>query len=91
MKSSGERLKLSERDSFLYAASLHNFRDGIMFASDIAANLDYSRQLVAARGKILDERGLVERIKNKDRREYKLTNEAEEKYFTSYELDNLDY
>ncbi|HEU0000107.1 MAG TPA: hypothetical protein VFQ36_04370, partial [Ktedonobacteraceae bacterium] len=62
-----------------------------MIASDIAANLDYSRQLVAARGKILDDRGLVERIKNKDRREYKLTKEAEQKYFINQDLDSLDY
>jgi hypothetical protein len=29
LKSSGERLKLSERGSFLYVASLHNIRDAI--------------------------------------------------------------
>lgn len=62
-----------------------------MLAADIAANLDCSYQLVGKRGKILAERGLVERTENKGRRQFKLTKTAEEKYFIGSELDDLDY
>lgn len=62
-----------------------------MYAAEIAANLDCSHQLVGKRGKILAGRGLVERTENKGRRQFKLTETAEEKYFTSNEIDDLDY
>ena len=62
-----------------------------MFAAVIAADLDCSYQLVGKRGKILAERGLVERTENdQGRRQYELTKVAEEQYFSDNEIDELD-
>jgi DNA-binding MarR family transcriptional regulator len=62
-----------------------------MFAKDIAADLDFSYQLVGKRGKILAERGLVERRDNEQgRRLFELTKAAEERYFSDEEKDRLD-
>jgi len=62
-----------------------------MFASDIAADLDCSYQLVGKRGKILAERGLVDRNENEQgRRQFELTQAAEKQYFSDYEIDELD-
>lgn len=51
-------------------------------AADIAGELDCSYQLVGKRGKIMAERGLVEREKNaKNRRIFFITQKAKEEYF----------
>jgi hypothetical protein len=53
-----------------------------LFASDIAEELDCSFQLVGRRGKILAERGLVDRAKNnRNRRVFSITDDAVESYF----------
>lgn len=53
-----------------------------LFASDIAEELDCSFQLIGRRGKILAERGLVDRAKNnRNRRVFSITEEARESYF----------
>lgn len=58
-----------------------------LFASDIAEELDCSFQLVGRRGKILAERGLVDRAKNsRNRRVFSITDHATAEYFQS----NLD-
>lgn len=62
-----------------------------MFASDIAADLDCSYQLVGKRGKILAERGLVDRDENEQgRRQFQLTQIAEKQYFSDDDVDNID-
>jgi len=61
-----------------------------MFAGDIAEDLDCSHQLVGKRGKILADRGLVERTKNKGRSQFNLTKTAEQQYFSSSTIDDLD-
>jgi hypothetical protein len=53
-----------------------------MVASDIAAELDCSYQLVGKRGKIMADRGLVERSGNQNRRLYDLTSDARRNYFS---------
>jgi DNA-binding MarR family transcriptional regulator len=59
-----------------------------MFAAEIAEDLDCSYQLVGKRGKILADRGLVERTENEQgRRLFELTETAEKKYFSNTELD----
>lgn len=61
-----------------------------MFASDIAADLDCSYQLVGKRGKFLSERGLVNRAENaQGRRVFEITTEALETYKRTPE-DDLD-
>jgi DNA-binding MarR family transcriptional regulator len=61
-----------------------------MFASDIAADLDCSYQLVGKRGKFLDERGLVNRAENaQGRRIFEITNDALQTYRRVPE-DDLD-
>lgn len=62
-----------------------------MFAGEIAADLDCSYQLVGKRGKMLSERGLVERKENEQgRRQFELTETAETQYFTKSDIDELD-
>jgi DNA-binding MarR family transcriptional regulator len=61
-----------------------------MFASDIAADLDCSYQLVGKRGKFLAERGLVNRAENAaGRRIFEITDDALETYKRTSE-DDLD-
>lgn len=62
-----------------------------MLASEIAENLDCTFQMVGKRGKILAERGLVERKESKGQRWFKLTEMAIEKYFTNNEESMLSY
>jgi predicted transcriptional regulator len=53
-----------------------------MYPAEIAAELDRSYQLVGKRGKILAERGLVDRNENEQgRRQFELTPLAEKSYF----------
>lgn len=62
-----------------------------LFAADIAGELDCSFQLVGKRGKYLAERGLVDRRKNADnRREFSLTDQAKQSYFSASPSDNPD-
>jgi DNA-binding MarR family transcriptional regulator len=61
-----------------------------MVASDIAAELDCSYQLVGKRGKIMADRGLVERSGNdQNRRLYDLTADARRKYFSENRARHL--
>jgi DNA-binding MarR family transcriptional regulator len=53
-----------------------------MFAREIAEELDCSYQLVSRRGKIMEDRGMIDRIKkDKYRRVYRITKEAVRDYF----------
>jgi Cdc6-like AAA superfamily ATPase/DNA-binding MarR family transcriptional regulator len=62
-----------------------------LFASDIAEELDCSFQLVGRRGKILAERGLVDRAKNgRNRRVFSITDQATTEYFQSNRDRKLD-
>lgn len=63
-------------------STLYTEESGLM-AADIAGELDCSYQLVGKRGKIMEERGLVDRDKMKGRRIFKITERAREEYFTS--------
>jgi DNA-directed RNA polymerase subunit RPC12/RpoP len=62
-----------------------------MYAGEIAAELDRSHQLVGKRGKMLAERGLVNRDRNEQgRRIFEITPLAESSYFTTDQADSLD-
>lgn len=62
-----------------------------MYAGEIAAEMDKSYQLVGKRGRMLAERGLVERSWNEhDRRVFEITNLAAVSYFTDDATDALD-
>jgi len=62
-----------------------------MYASDIAAELDKSYQLVGKRGKALAERGLVDRGENdQGRRTFTITDLAKTSYFSPEPRDVLD-
>lgn len=70
--------------------TLHSEREPLT-ASDIASELDTSYQLVGKRGKILSERGLVDRKENRNgRRVFDLTESAERTYFSDTGVANLD-
>jgi DNA-binding MarR family transcriptional regulator len=59
-------------------------------AAEIAADLDCSYQLVGRRGKILAERGLVDRLMQRSRRRYRITDVARGEYFQENESRSLD-
>lgn len=62
-----------------------------MFAKEIAAEMDRSYQLVGKRGRMLAERGLVDRHWNdQDRRVFGITPLAETSYFTDDATSGLD-
>jgi DNA-binding MarR family transcriptional regulator len=62
-----------------------------MYASEIAADLDCSYQLVGKRGKFLAERGLVDRKMNEEgRRQFEITKTAKKLYFTDSVLEEPD-
>jgi DNA-binding MarR family transcriptional regulator len=61
-----------------------------MNASEIAGELDRSYQLVGKRGKMLEEKGLVNRSTKKGRRIFEITLAAEGSYFTADASDELD-
>jgi DNA-binding MarR family transcriptional regulator len=62
-----------------------------LFASDIAEELDCSFQLVGKRGKIMAERGLVDRTKNnRNRRVFSITKRASDDYFENNGERHLD-
>jgi hypothetical protein len=63
----------------------------IMYAGEIAAELDKSYQLVGRRGKSLAERGLVNRdVNDQGRRTFEITPLAEASYFQQADGDVLD-
>src|SRR5579864_114152 len=62
-----------------------------MFAGEIAAEMDKSYQLVGKRGKMLAERGLVNRERiEQGRRLFEITPLAEKSYFAEDATDSLD-
>jgi hypothetical protein len=62
-----------------------------MYAGEIATEMDRSYQLVGKRGKILAERGLVDRSFNEQsRRTFQITTMAETTYFSNDAADSLD-
>jgi hypothetical protein len=61
-----------------------------MYPADIAAELDCSYQLVGKRGKILAERGLVDRKEKETRRVFSITKRAENTYFDTTQSETLD-
>ena len=63
----------------------------VMYAGEIAAELDKSYQLVGRRGKTLAERGLVKRdVNDQGRRTFEITPLAQESYFHQTVGDALD-
>lgn len=68
-----------------------NAEQRALHAADIAGELDCSYQLVGKRGKILSERGLVDRSENEQgRRQFRITKLAETNYFETLPSDVLD-
>ena len=61
-----------------------------MAASDIAAELDCSYQLIGKRGKIMDDRGLVVRSGNNQNRRFELSDRAEGNYFARNTARHLE-
>lgn len=62
-----------------------------MYASEIAAELDRSYQLVGKRGKMLAQRGLVKRDENEQgRRIFQITPLATQSYFNDTEIVGLE-
>jgi DNA-binding MarR family transcriptional regulator len=62
-----------------------------LFAAEIAEELDCSFQLIGKRGKIMAERGLVDRAKNdRNRRVFSLTDRAFGEYFKGNKERRLD-
>jgi hypothetical protein len=58
-------------------------------AADIAEDLDCSYQLVGKRGKIMEERGLVSRKMDRNRRRFQITKRALENYFAGNDARRL--
>lgn len=59
-------------------------------AAEIAADLDCSYQLVGKRGKIMAEKGLVDRLMERNRRKFRITETARGEYFAGNESRQLD-
>jgi DNA-binding MarR family transcriptional regulator len=59
-------------------------------AAEIAADLDCSYQLVGKRGKIMEEKGLVDRLMERNRRKFRITEIARGEYFRDNESRSLD-
>ncbi|WP_295138304.1 winged helix-turn-helix domain-containing protein [uncultured Reyranella sp.] len=59
-------------------------------AAEIAGELDCSYQLVGKRGKIMEERGLVNRMMEEKRRKFQITDEAVRTYFDANESRRLN-
>jgi DNA-binding MarR family transcriptional regulator len=59
-------------------------------AAEIAADLDCSYQLVGKRGKIMEGKGLVDRLMEKSRRKFRITDSARGEYFRNNESRSLD-
>jgi DNA-binding MarR family transcriptional regulator len=61
-----------------------------LVAAEIAADLDCSYQLVGKRGKIMEEKGLVDRLMEQKRRKFRITEQAISEYFEANESRKLD-
>lgn len=59
-------------------------------AAEIAGELDCSYQLVGKRGKIMEERGLVDRKMEQQRRKFSITKQAVDTYFSENESRRLE-
>ena len=69
--------------------TLYN-EDRELAAAEIAADLDCSYQLVGRRGKIMEEKGLVNRSMQQNRRRFRITQQAIVEYFDANESRHLD-
>jgi DNA-binding MarR family transcriptional regulator len=69
--------------------TLYSERKDLM-AAEIAADLDCSYQLVGKRGKIMEQKGLVDRLMEQKRRKFRLTEQAVREYFDGNESRQLD-
>lgn len=69
--------------------TLHGERRDLM-AAEIAEDLDCSYQLVGKRGKIMEQKGLVDRLMEQKRRKFRLTEQALREYFDGNESRKLD-
>jgi DNA-binding MarR family transcriptional regulator len=69
--------------------TLHQ-EDRDLAAAEIAADLDCSYQLVGKRGKILEEKGLVDRLMQRNRRRFRITETARGEYFRDNESRSLN-
>jgi hypothetical protein len=69
--------------------TLYN-EDRELAAAEIAADLDCSYQLVGRRGKIMEEKGLVNRSMQQNRRRFRITEQAIVEYFDANESRHLD-
>ncbi len=61
-----------------------------LMAAEIAEDLDCSYQLVGKRGKIMEQKGLVDRLMEQKRRKFRLTELAMKEYFDGNESRKLD-
>ena len=61
-----------------------------LMAGEIAADLDCSYQLVGRRGKIMEEKGLVDRSMQQSRRRFRITEQAIGEYFEGDESRQLE-
>ncbi|TFW53488.1 hypothetical protein CT676_41530 [Bradyrhizobium sp. MOS001] len=61
-----------------------------LMAAEIAEDLDCSYQLVGKRGKIMEQKGLVDRLMEQKRRKFRLTELAMKEYFDGNESRRLD-
>ncbi|UPJ96399.1 hypothetical protein [Bradyrhizobium sp. 172] len=61
-----------------------------LMAAEIAEDLDCSYQLVGKRGKIMEQKGLVDRLMEQKRRKFRLTEQAMKEYFDGNESRRLD-
>jgi hypothetical protein len=61
-----------------------------LVATEIAEDLDCSYQLVGKRGKIMEQKGLVDRLMEQKRRKFRLTEQAMREYFDDNESRKLD-
>jgi DNA-binding MarR family transcriptional regulator len=69
--------------------TLHQ-EDRDLAASEIAEDLDCSYQLVGKRGKLLEEKGLVDRLMQRNRRRFRITKTARGEYFRDNESRTLN-
>lgn len=80
--------KLLPKENLKIILELYNSDNVLKYAREIAEELDYSKNLVAIRCKVLDEKyGLIERIKKgNEPYKYRLTEKAIEQYIAAYTI-----
>jgi hypothetical protein len=79
--------KLLPKQDLSIIIELYNSDNELKYAREIAEELDYSKNVIANRCKVLDQKhGLIERVKLKDNDPYKyrLTEKAIEQYIAAY-------